>query len=394
MNYNGNNNYLTDDSKNYEILYPVANILPHCPVMLVLDTSHSMWGQGLSDMMGALHSFYQTLKEEQFMNSKIDIAAVSMGDNLRMLEEFGPFEQSMLPTMQIRPKGDTPMGKALELALEKIREQQEIYRNNGWSSVCPKLVMLSDGKSEDDISIITEAIRQMRESEKLECHIIATGENPNLAVLHAIAGDNVRQPASGEMHRVFAEVGHVVSQVYESEAQDAMTDNEDINNIPEAEILPPEAQTVYLLDGSNIMHWDETRSGITLKYLLNITRHFESAGIPYQVLFDATARYRLPIRERDEYERLLREKNGLFQQVPAGTKADDFLLVLADSNPAFRIITNDCYRDYKQTYSWLRTEKRLLHGMVMGNMIFFPETKLKIMVPDWKNTDFVSYDNL
>ena len=75
-----------------EILFPLENVLPHCAVILVLDTSHSMWGAGLRDMMRSLDHFYKTIQAEQFLNARIDIAAVSMGDNLRMLEEFSTAE--------------------------------------------------------------------------------------------------------------------------------------------------------------------------------------------------------------------------------------------------------------------------------------------------------------
>ena len=68
----------------------LANAMPHCPVILVLDTSHSMWGQGLTDMMVSLKAFYKTIADIQFLNAEVDIAAVSMGDNLCMLEDFTP----------------------------------------------------------------------------------------------------------------------------------------------------------------------------------------------------------------------------------------------------------------------------------------------------------------
>ena len=130
-----------------EILFPLENVLPHCAVILVLDTSHSMWGAGLRDMMRSLDHFYKTIQAEQFLNARIDIAAVSMGDNLRMLEEFIPLEHSTLPGMTIRPKGDTPIGQALNLALDQLAEQEAAYRRKGWSSVTPQLLLLSDGQA-------------------------------------------------------------------------------------------------------------------------------------------------------------------------------------------------------------------------------------------------------
>ena len=112
-------------------MFDLANAMPHCPVVLVLDTSHSMWGQGLADMMASLGAFYKTIADSQFLNAQVDVAAVSMGDNLCMLEDFTPLHSSDLPNRNIRPKGDTPIGAALELAQEALRSRSAVIRRWG-----------------------------------------------------------------------------------------------------------------------------------------------------------------------------------------------------------------------------------------------------------------------
>ena len=49
-----NNSAQINDANSFSL----AQIVPHCPVMLVLDTSHSMWGKGLSDMTRSLKAFH------------------------------------------------------------------------------------------------------------------------------------------------------------------------------------------------------------------------------------------------------------------------------------------------------------------------------------------------
>ena len=58
-------------------------------------------------MMRALENFCRTIHSEQFLNARIEIAAVGMGDDLRMPEEFVPLEQSHLSELNLRPKGCT-----------------------------------------------------------------------------------------------------------------------------------------------------------------------------------------------------------------------------------------------------------------------------------------------
>ena len=137
-------------------------------------------------------------------------------------------------------------------------------------------------------------------------------------------------------------------------------------------------------DGSNILHWDEYRTGISLKHLLAITDHLKKAGQPFQVFFDATAPHILKKKapqEVETYENLLKDDPAHFCQVPAGTRADDFLLLQADVNKNALILTQDLFRDHVDKYPWLKTERRVIPGMVMNNVIFFPEISLQISLP-------------
>ena len=357
-------------------MFDLTNAMPHCPVVLVLDTSHSMWGQGLTDMMASLKAFYKTIADVQFLNAQVDIAAVSMGDNLCMLEEFTPLHSSDLPNRSIRPKGDTPIGAALELAQEELQAQIRRYQTAGISYVTPNLILLSDGRSTDDFRRAAEHIRCSVEAGQLICRAIALGQDADMEALASIAGrDHVMVPNFGGMRETFARIGQIVSQTYEEEAQEVI--------IEQAAPVDQHGGTEYLLDGSNILHWDEYRSGISLKHLLAITDHLKTAGQPFQVFFDATAPHLLKKHAPQEveiYENLLKDDPNHFCQVPAGTRADDFLLLQADANKDALILTQDLFRDHVEKYPWLKTERRVIPGMVMNNLIFFPGISLQISV--------------
>ena len=358
-------------------MFDLTNAMPHCPVILVLDTSHSMWGQGLADMMSSLKAFYKTIADVQFLNAQVDIAAVSMGDNLCMLEEFTPLHSSDLPNRSIRPKGDTPIGAALELAQEALQAQISRYQTAGIAFVTPNLILLSDGKSTDDFQRAAEHIRSSVESGKLICRAIALGKDANMEALASIAGrDRVMVPNFGGMRQTFAQIGQIVSQTYEEEAPEVI--------IEQAAPVDQHGGTEYLLDGSNILHWGASRTGISLKHLLVITDHLKKANQAFQVFFDATAPHVLrknAPQGADVYEKLLKDDPEHFCQVPAGTRADDFLLLQADANKDALILTQDLFRDHVDKYPWLKTERRVIPGMVMNNLIFFPEISLQISIP-------------
>ena len=412
---------MTSDSSTMTAILPIKDItpmysgdcsLPHCPIILVLDTSHSMWGKGLSDMVSSLKVFYQTLHDEDIPQSIIDIAAVSMGSNLGMLEDFMPFEQSVLPTLTIRPKGYTPIGGALALAMRRLEQQRASYQASGIAHVKPHLILLSDGRdSEDDFSAIASQIRRASQSGSLRCWAIAMGDNPDLDALRTIAGDAIYRPVYGDLRHAFAQVGKQVSETYVDEAvtssvtstassDDSLHDSPDItidifsDSAPDApssssrraSVSPSAPATPatpitsagpdYILDGSNILYWNKEIAPISLNKVLAITRELDRQGKSYLVFFDATARHILPASERPQLESLFSNRPQQFRLAPAGTAADEFILRQADSCPHALIITNDQYRQYSTTYAWLNSEKRLATGMLLGNKLFISRANL------------------
>ena len=194
--------------------------------------------------------------------------------------------------------------------------------------------------------------------------------------LALIAGkDHIMIPNFGGMRQTFAQIGQIVSQIYEDEAQDVLS--------AQTGNVSPRCGTEYLLDGSNIIHWNEYRNGITLKYLLAITEHLKKENQKYQVFFDASAPHVLRKQDPQEaelYEKLLKEDPEHFRQVPAGTRADDFLLLQADGNKDALILTQDLFRDHVGKYPWIKTEKRVIPGMILNDIIFFPGISMQISV--------------
>lgn len=355
----------------------IANIIPHCPVILALDTSHSMWGQGLADLKRSLNEFGRIMCRETFPDALIDIETIRIGENFGVLEAFTPVRDSILTGMEIRPKGDTPLGASLELALAELKKQLAVYRARGINCVQPQMIVLSDGRSSDDFSRPAQEIREMVREGRLICRAIALGSNPDCAALRAFAGDEVVANAETTMTDSFRAVGRIVSQEYEAKAEEAIV--REFSGIPVAE---PRIGRMFLLDGSNILYWNQ-RNGVSLGCIRAIADYLKSQGEDFMVIFDATAPHLLKKNapaEHAAYESWLLNDPEHFIQVPAGTCADVFLLEEAESNPEAIILTQDLYRDHKDDYPGiLNRRERIASGMYLNGKIVFP--KLKISIP-------------
>lgn len=376
------NTHIYESAGNFEL----STMIPHCPVMMVLDTSHSMWGKGLSDLKDSLQTFFQTIDATDLPESMIDIAAVSMGDRLCVLEEFTPAEYSSLRNFTIRPKGNTPIGAALDLALNEIRNFGASYkRKNIQGVLTPHLIILSDGISSDDFSRQAALLREMKRVNGLYCTAVALGERPDLNALRSITCD-VLVAGEDNLRTAFAMVGRIVSQCCEDALEDmpeVITVEAVAEDVPRREsiCLQNENSRLHLLDGSNIIHWDHSENGVSLSPVIAITEELERRGERYQVFFDATAKHLFkhdPV-QLAKYENLLKDSEH-FQQVPAGSRADDFLLVIAQSEPGSVILTQDRYRDYEDQYPEIVNSDRIVPGMMLRNMIFFPKINLQILL--------------
>ena len=368
-------NYWQDEVSAPVVSNELSLIVPHCPVVLVLDTSHSMWGQGLVDLKNALIAFYRSVGEEVFQEAQIDIETIRMGENFGVMESFTPIAGSTLLNTAIRPKGDTPLGASLTLALDEIDQQLARYRQKGINSVIPQLIVLSDGKSSDPFQNAAAEIRSRLSSGRLICRAIALGNDPDYDVLNSFSCGNIVDPDCGKLPDAFRKIGRIVSQEYEASAAEVI--------VGEAVKMSSASENMFLLDGTNMLYWDEIRSGISLQHILNVTEYLRNSGKKFIVYFDASTLHRHLNHSPEDcarYKKLLKTFPDNFRQVPAGSRADDILLIEADQNPKAIILSNDRYRDYEEQYAWLKEQKRVAPGMVLSDKIVFPKINLIISV--------------
>ena len=367
--------------------------IPHCPVMLVLDTSHSMWGQGMQDQQAALRTFHKTLGALEFTDSRIEIAAVGMGDDLKVLQPFTPLAESSIGTMSIRPKGDTPIGGALRLALDEMRRWTTTLRGRGEGVATPQLILLSDGESSDDFSAEAADVRSETAVGRLSCRAVAIGANPNLSALAQIAGGNVSRPDYGRLRETFAQIGEKVSQTYEDAVPEIlMAEAEPILEEKPVSLVKPASSSTspsasgrltgrtILVDGTNVCFWADNGNGASLAPVLALARALDAEGADWQACFDASTRHHLAKGGKGDdakFEDLLRTRPDRFVEAPAGICADVFLLQAAAADRHAVIISNDRYRDHEEEYPFVKDKSRLFRGIVFRRQLCVPHLGLQ-----------------
>ncbi len=156
---------------------------PRCPCVLLLDNSGSMRGDPLDQLNEGLRVFQQSLVGDDLARMRVEVAIISFGP-VTLVQDFVSAEHFVAPVLPVA--GDTPMGQATKLALEKIEERKQIYRQNGISYYRPWIFLITDGAPTDggEWTMAAQRVREAEAAKKLSFFGVGV-EGANLESLRA-----------------------------------------------------------------------------------------------------------------------------------------------------------------------------------------------------------------
>jgi uncharacterized protein YegL len=158
-----------------------------CPVVLVLDTSGSMSGRPIQELNAGLQTLQTELAADTLASKRVEVAIVTFGP-VNVQCDFTGMQHFIAP--HLSTTGDTPMGAAVEKAIQMLRERKDAYRANGIAFYRPWIFLITDGSPTDSV---TKAAQLVREGEAAKAFMMfAVGvEGADLNTLRALA---VRDP--------------------------------------------------------------------------------------------------------------------------------------------------------------------------------------------------------
>jgi len=144
----------------------IQNPTPRCACILVLDTSGSMAGQPIKELNEGLVRFIEEVKGDELAQYSVEIGVISAGPDVKQQMPLVP-AHLIENVSTLRASGGTPLGEAVNNALDMLEIRKNEYKAKGVPYYQPWLVLISDGAPTDSWHSAAGRAQTMANNRKL-----------------------------------------------------------------------------------------------------------------------------------------------------------------------------------------------------------------------------------
>jgi uncharacterized protein YegL len=161
----------------------VDNPENRCPVILLLDASASMTGEPIQELNRGVAAFKEDLLSDDQASLSVELAIIRFGGSVSLIQDFVTVEDFLPPTLTT--DGSTPMGQAIEMALDTLEKRKALYKENSVLYYRPWVFLVTDGAPTDNWQSAAQRLRKAEDSRQLSFFAIGV-EGSGFEVLKQI----------------------------------------------------------------------------------------------------------------------------------------------------------------------------------------------------------------
>jgi uncharacterized protein YegL len=192
------------------------------PIVLCLDISASMQDE---DRIGHLNSgvkmFYDALNADNRTKYSVDIAVVTFGDKITVLQDFSLIAN--IDMLSLRATGlYTKIADGIEKSLELLEQRKSEYKNLGKQYYQPWLVVITDGCSNPSFGVkeVQEKIKNLENNGKLTTFFIKVGSDECFDELNDFSIRGAKKLSSAKFEELFQWLSQSTQNVSNSKVGD------------------------------------------------------------------------------------------------------------------------------------------------------------------------------
>lgn len=173
---------------NYDLaVIEQENPSPRCPVALLLDTSASMDGEPIEQLNEGIEVFFNAVGSDDFARFAVELEIITFGGETKRYAPFISFNDlTEVRYPNFTAGGMTPMGAALDMAFDDLKQRKNQYKRDGVPYYQPWIVLMTDGAPNDNWQAAAEKARKMDGDRKLVFIGVGIGEDADMDVLTGI----------------------------------------------------------------------------------------------------------------------------------------------------------------------------------------------------------------
>lgn len=141
------------------------NTDPRCPTLLLLDTSGSMNGAPIAELQAGIVQYVDELSADALAKRRVEVAIVTFGGEVQIASAFASPDRLATPTLTA--SGNTPMGKAITVGLDLLKEKKSELSQQGIPQFRAWVFLITDGGPTDDaLPVWQDAVQRIRDGEQ------------------------------------------------------------------------------------------------------------------------------------------------------------------------------------------------------------------------------------